>query len=64
MWVATGQLGLSGAGIGLVVTAVGWFTSARLVRHLELQHSRRAKELCPGCFAIAHEIEHVELLTA
>lgn len=30
LWVATGRLGFSGAGIGLVVTAVGWFISARL----------------------------------
>ena len=30
IWVATGQLGLSGALIGFVVTAIGWFISARL----------------------------------
>ena len=30
MWVATGQLRLSGAFIGFVGTAIGWFISARL----------------------------------
>lgn len=30
MWVATGQLGMSGAFVGFVVTAIGWFISARL----------------------------------
>jgi hypothetical protein len=35
LWVATGRLGLSGAGIGLVVTAVGWFISARLTERAQ-----------------------------
>ena len=35
IWVATGQLGLSGALIGFVVTAIGWFISARLSEHAQ-----------------------------
>jgi hypothetical protein len=30
MWATMGQLGVSGAFIGFVVTAIGWFISARL----------------------------------
>lgn len=30
LWVATGRLGFSGAFIGFLITAIGWFMSARL----------------------------------